>query len=158
AARQLAAWLHNNAACNCVTPRLLVTCRDWPQRPALLAHLQRAVAALPVRTPFDPRARQNFARAAARDAPEGPLPFVLRTDVDLDREPWLAAEEMFAPVLVETSLAGPDAPSFAARAAALVRERVFGALAAHLLAPPPVLLRERAAAAALIAQLRHGTV
>src|SRR5262249_23333687 len=88
----------------------------------------------------------------------GPLPFVLRTDVDLDREPWLAAEETWAPVLVETAVAAPDAPAFAARAAGLVRERVYGALAAHVLAPPRVLRRGRAATAGLIAQLRHGTV
>ncbi len=138
AATQLAAWCAQNAGCNCATPRLLLTARGWPQRRAFLAMLAMAFAALPPREPFHPGARQRYARFAGRSAPAGPLPFTLRTDVDLDAEPHLAGEESFAPVLAESALDGDDPEAFAARAAALVQERVYGAL--------------------LLARLPHGTI
>ncbi len=158
AARQIAAMFAQNAACNCVTPRLLLTAAAWPQQRLLLTYLANAIAALPPRLPFHPGARERFARFAGQPAPAGPLPFVLRTDVDYEREPHVAAEESFAPVLAAVSLPGADATAFAAHAGGWLRERAFGALAAHLLVANSVLAGARAAVATLLADLPHGTV
>ncbi|MGE3170976.1 MAG: aldehyde dehydrogenase family protein [Planctomycetota bacterium] len=163
AANQLAAWFGHNAAGNCATPRLVLTAAGWPQRAAFLQHLGRAVDSLPPRRPFDPRARGRFARfagdAAIASVTDGErLPFVLRTGVDLDREPHLAAEESFAPVLCEVAVPGQDAAAFADRCLGLLRERVSGALCAHVLAPEPVLARAAHAVARLVDALPHGTV
>lgn len=158
AARQVAAWLQQNAACNCVTPRLLLLAARWPQRTEFTRELAAAIAAAPPRWPFHPAARTAFADRTGTAIADGPLPFALRADVDLDREPQFAAVEAFAPVLATIAVAGDDALAFAARAAALVRERVHGALAAHVLAPPAVLRREAAAVQHLRRELPHGTL
>jgi len=158
AARQIAAWFAQNAACNCITPRLLLCAAAWPQRSELLAALRAEIARLPPRVPFHPGARERFERFAAQPAAGAALPFVLREAVDLLREPHLAGEESFAPVLCTVDVPGDGALAFAQRVSALLREQVFGALAAHIVAPRRVLAAERRALDHLLQALPHGTI
>lgn len=157
-AREIASMFANNGACNCITPRLVVTCRGWPQRTAFLTELGRQVAALPSRQPFHPGIAERFARFANAPAPAGPLPFVLRTDADLQAEPHLGLEESFAPVLVETSLQAADLEDFFDRACAFLNERTFGSLATHIFGPATLLRTHRHKISKVCRALPHGTI
>ena len=157
-AREIASMFANNGACNCITPRLVLTCRNWPQRTAFLSELRRQVAALPPREPFHPGIGQRFARFANALEPSGPLPFVLRTDVDLQAEPHLGFEESFAPVLVETSLEAADVEAFFDRACGYLNEHTFGSLATHIFGPTRLLRAHRQAISDVCRKLPHGTI
>lgn len=157
-ARELASMFANNGACNCITPRLVLTCRNWPQRTAFLDELRRQVTALPARHPFHPGIAERFARFANAPAPEGPLPFVLRTDTDLQAEPHLGLEESFAPVLIETSLEADDVEGFFDRACAFLNEHTFGSLATHIFGPPALLRAHQHKISKVCRDLPHGTI
>jgi len=123
-----------------------------------LQHLHRQIDAIEPRVPFHPGALQRFERFADRSAAAGPLPYLLRTDVDLAAQPHLGQEESFAPVLAETAIDADDADEYLDRVGRFVNEHTFGALAAHLLAPVSLLRRHRVAIDALCTQLPHGTI
>ncbi|MCB9876967.1 MAG: aldehyde dehydrogenase family protein [Planctomycetes bacterium] len=160
-AAQLAAFVASNGGATCLAPRLLLTCADWPQRDELLRLLRLALSAHAARVPFHPGAAEAYA-AAAGEAAAGPrgraLQPCLRAGLDAGRDAALFGREHFAPVLLEAPLAGADAATFCDRAAAVVRDRVYGALTAMVFAPPAVLARERAVVARTIAALPHGAV
>ncbi|MBL9079409.1 MAG: aldehyde dehydrogenase family protein [Planctomycetes bacterium] len=157
-AAQLAGFVAWNGGATCVAPRLVVTARGWPQRPALLAALHAALAALPSREPFHPAVRRAHAQALGTDGPAGPLPPRLRADLDLGRDAALLAHEAFAPVLLELPVAGASLADWLDAATGAVRDHAAGGLSAYVFAPPPVLAAARPALAAALGRLPHGTL
>lgn len=168
-AAQLGSQHGLNAAFNCLTPRLLVTARQWPQREALLDGLRDFLRALPPRRAYYPGAHARHARFLAAH----PRAETLGTPA-ADALPWtlipgLAAdvtddpcfrEESFCAVLAETVLDGPDVPTFLARAVALVNAQVWGNLTATLLVHPATWKDPDASRAVhrAIRDLRYGAV
>ena len=95
-ARHIATMLVNNAGFNCLTPRVLITAAQWPQRQALLDELARVLDLMPVRHAYYPGAagRHDAFVAAHPDArllggpgPEGSLPWTLLSGVDPASQP-----------------------------------------------------------------------
>ncbi len=176
---QLAAQHALNAAHNCLTPRLVVVARGWPQRGAFLDALRAAFAALPRRRAYYPGSAARHARVLAahpdaeqRGAPpplpgDDTLPWTLVSGLSADAhgghgghgEPCFV-EESFCATLAEAVVDADDVVTFLARAVPFVNERVWGNLTATLLVPPATR-RDAAAAHAVddaVAALRYGAV
>ncbi|HET9450692.1 MAG TPA: aldehyde dehydrogenase family protein [Aggregicoccus sp.] len=169
-AEELASSLAFNAGATCVTPRVVVTPRGWPQRGALLDALRAALCAIPTRPAYYPGSVERTARFLAAhpdadrlgEAAEGRAPWLLKTGLDPEREDEPAfREDPFCGVLTETALESDGSlEDYLERAVAFCNERLMGNLNAVLFAHPRSV-RAPGAAAALeraLAGLRYGNV
>lgn len=165
----LATWLVLNAGCNCISERVIVQQREWPQREALLAAIGRVLAGVPTHRAYYPGAAERHAAFVAAhptarfygDPPPGHLPWTLIPDVDPDnREDICFTTEAFCSLVAETSLAAGDPAEFLSRAVPFVNDTLWGTLGATLLVHPRSLADRRVAAALerAIADLRYGTI
>lgn len=157
--RRVAAAIAMHVACNggatCLAPRLVLTARGWPRRAEFLTMLRERLAALPARRPFHLSARADWIAASGREPTNDTLPAVLRSDLDGTHDAALWSREHFAPVLLELPIDAGTPRDFVDRAAAFVREQVFGSLAAYVFAPRSV---DRATLDAATRALPHGTI
>lgn len=160
-AHLLAGMLSLNNGYNCLTPKLIITSKQWRQREAFLAELEKALRALPERTAWYPGARERWMRFAheygAQLPPrsEGELPFLLLRDVPPSGDELAMREEAFCGVLAETALDEGDPAAFLEQAVDFANDQVYGSLSANLIAAPtaPSEAVDRA-----LARLRYGTV
>jgi hypothetical protein len=165
----LAGAIVHNAGCNCTTPRLIVMPAGWVQRDAFLRHLERALAAAPLRLAYYPGAPERWQYLARRrhgirfvgSTVGGMLPWTLVPDLDpSDRNEPLFSLEPFCPVVSEVQIGSRDPQQFLEAAVEFVNYRVWGSLSAMIIAhdrtlADPVLgpVVEKA-----ISRLRYGTV
>ena len=162
-AENVAAMITNNASFNCIAAKLIVTCRQWPQRERFLDKLQAALDRTPRRMAYYPGARDRFRRFAGRegdDVPPGTLPWTLVRDVDArEQSPWLA-EESFVCVCAETALDADDAAAYLERAVELVNGRVWGTLGVGLMVQPSFRRTQPGQACwqTALSRLRYGTI
>jgi hypothetical protein len=168
-AENLAATLTNNAGFNCNASRVVVTHREWTQRPALLDRLRAKLAATPTRHAYFPGAhdRYNTFHTAHPEAErfgqpsEGELPWTLIPGLDPAAEDEICYRtEAFCGVFAETAIEAPSAAAFVDQATAFANDRLWGTLNVTLLVHP-ASLRDKATAAAVeraVADLRYGTV
>jgi len=165
----LATWLVLNAGCNCISERVIITRRGWPQREALLDAVGDILARTPTHRAYYPGAAERhaaFVRAHpdARcygDAPPGYLPWTLIPDVDpADSRDICFTTEAFCSLVAETALTAGDAADFLDEAVVFANEALWGTLGATILIHPRSLADPRTAAALerAIAGLRYGVI
>lgn len=168
-ANKLAAQFTINAAFNCLTPRLLVQWRAWPQRQPLLDAIDATLKSVPPRYAYYPGAPDRYARFIAAhpdahqlgDAGAGELPWAVIADVPPDAPDEICfRSESFCSVLAETALDAANPAEFVQAAVEFVNERVWGTLAAILLVHPASAKDPQVAAAVedAVRDLRYGTV
>lgn len=174
-AENVAASITNNAGFNCVSTRVLITWKHWPQREDFLSRLQAILSKLPRRVSYYPGALDRFERftgcrfngdessdgttASVRsDLPQ--LPWTLFRDVNPAESPLLCREESFVPICAEMPLDADDEFDFVGRATDFANEELWGTLCATLTVPSAFRgsQRGRAEINAAISRLRYGTV
>jgi acyl-CoA reductase-like NAD-dependent aldehyde dehydrogenase len=168
-AQHVASMLVNNAGFNCLTPRVLVTWRHWPQRAAFLHELECVLSSIPTRRAYYPGAAQRHATflSAHPDAQ-------LLGASDDDRLPWTIVEgidprahgdvalnvEAFCSLMAETALDTATPDQFVDAAVEFCNDVVWGTLSATVLAHPrelsDPLVGGRISAA--VADLRYGSI
>ncbi len=169
-ARHIATMLVNNAGFNCVTPRVLITAAQWPQRQALLDELARVLDQMPMRYAYYPGAADRHAKFAAahpnarllgRPGPDGSLPWTIVSGVDPGESDDICfTTEAFCGLLAETALPAVDPAQFLGQAARFANDTLWGTLAVTVLIDPRTR-RDPDVARALtraVEQLRYGTV
>lgn len=168
-AERIATWLAGNAGFGCLTPRVLVQHREWPQREALLGALERALARVKTRPAYYPGAETRFARFTGAHPEtrllgaggDGRLPWALIPDLDPGATDDVCfREEAFCGLIAETSLPAPDAAAFLEEAVRFANGTLWGTLVATLLVHPASLADPALVAAVdgAVAHLRYGTV
>ncbi len=182
-ADNVAASIVNNAGFNCVSTRVLVTWKYWPQREEFLSRLQVILSRLPRRVAYYPGAVERFERftgcrlsgsswsmaregdewdeQAAKVRPELPrLPWTLFRDVDPNDSPLFCREESFIPVCAEMPLDATDEFEFLGQATDFLNEQLWGTLCATLSVPMDFRrsARGRHELHAALIRLRYGTV
>jgi acyl-CoA reductase-like NAD-dependent aldehyde dehydrogenase len=168
-AQHVATMIVNNAGFNCLTPRVLVTQRRWPQREAFLGALTRALASQPLRRAYYPgaAARHHAVVAAHPDAE-------LIGTAQGDELPWTLVRgvapgqvhdicfttEAFCGLCAETPLEADDPAAFVAEAVAFCNDVLWGTLSATVLAHPSTLADPVTGPAVqrAVADLRYGAV
>lgn len=168
-AQHVATMLVNNAGFNCLTPRVLITHRDWPQRREFLDALEGVLARIPTRLAYYPGAferRDRFlaahpgAHQIGSGAP-GAMPWTLIRDVNpTHREDICFQFEAFCALTSETTLDAATPEEFVARAVDFCNDVTYGTLSMTLLVDPRSR-RRRAMGRALdqaVADLRYGCI
>ena len=168
-AAHVASMLVNNAGFNCLTPRLLVTWRHWPQRAAFLNELECVLSAIPTRLAYYPGAGERHERflAAHRDAhllgsdEGGRLPWTVLRGIDAGDHRDLALNvEAFCSLMAETAIDTVTPDQFLDAAVELCNEVVWGSLSATILAHPDQLADPLVGGRveAAVASLRYGSI
>ena len=162
-AENVAAMVTNNASFNCIAAKLIVTCREWPDRRRFLDKVRAALDRTPRRKAYYPGARDRFCRFVGQepdDDPPGTLPWTLVRDVDRHApSPWFD-EESFVCVCAETALDAASPAEFLDQAVEFVNERVWGTLGVGLMVHPTFRGTSQGQACwqSALARLRYGTV
>jgi acyl-CoA reductase-like NAD-dependent aldehyde dehydrogenase len=168
-ARHVATMITNNAGFNCLTPRVIVTHRQWAQREEFLAALEQVFASLPTRRAYYPGAADRHATFLAAhpeahligDASGDHLPWTLIRDVDAAavHDPAFNVEA-FCALTSETALDATGVADFIGRAVTFCNDVVWGTLSATIIVHPSVL-RDRVTGPLVeqaVADLRYGSI
>jgi acyl-CoA reductase-like NAD-dependent aldehyde dehydrogenase len=168
-AAYIAGAVAHNAACNCTTPRLIVTPYTWELREAFVGELETALSNVPLRMAYYPGAVERWQYLTNRktdvltvgSAVGGVLPWTIVPDLDpADENEPLFSLEAFCPVLGEVQIGSGDSFEYLEDAVAFVNERVAGSLSATIFAHPRSL-KDPGIAGAIeraVQGLRSGTV
>jgi hypothetical protein len=158
-----------NASYLCNAARILVTPRGWPGRVPFIRNIEGVLAHVPTRKAFYPGSEERWNQLTSGrhrlrtfgGSGGGRLPWALATWLDPDDEGEdLFREEMFCPILGETSVGTEDPLDFLEKAVDFVNGRLWGTLSATLIVHPASLADPAIGAAVeeAIARLRYGTV
>jgi hypothetical protein len=156
----IAASITNNASFNCVATKMIITCKQWSQRREFLSLLQELLDHTRARFAYYPGAaqRHQLFSGVSAESTDGRLPWVLKTDVQLDDQPEMFQRESFVCVLGETSI-GADSPTeFLSQAVEFVNEQMTGTLAAGITLPDSFASQHRSDLDQALQQLRYGTI
>lgn len=168
-AEHVATMLVNNAGFNCLTPRVLVTHRDWPQRREFLDALENVLARVPTRLAYYPGAftrRDLFVSAhpeahSIGSSEEGAIAWTVIRDVDpAHRDDVCFNVEAFCALIAETALDAATPEEFVAHAVDFCNDVVRGTLSMTLLIDPRSRRRPamRAALEKALDDLRYGCI
>jgi hypothetical protein len=159
-AEHIAASIVNNASFNCLSTKMIITSRHWPQRDQFLGMIESVLNRLKPRYAYYPGARERFAAASGKPAPEndGALPWTLIRDADQCESEQLFSEESFVCVCAETALDAQAESEFLAAAVKFANEQLFGTLCASITVTDQFRKRQRNELELAIGQLRYGSV
>lgn len=168
-AEHVATMLANNAGFNCLSPRVIITHEQWPQREEFFVALEKVFAELPSRDAYYPGAHER--RAAFLDVHpdahqigehvEKRLPWTIVRNVDAHNPDDICFNvEAFCGLTSETALSASSPTDFVAKAVTFCNDVVWGTLSMTLLADPRTM-KDPVAGPAIeqaIADLRYGSI
>ena len=168
-ARHVATMIANNAGFNCLTPRVIITHAQWPQRAAFFDALEAVFASLPTRRAYYPGAAQRRASFLAEHpdshqigtASADTVPWVFVRNVDAaNAEDICLNVEAFCALTSETALDADSPADFIRRATDFCNDVVWGTLSMTLLCDPRTMQDPETGAALeqAIADLRYGSI
>lgn len=160
-AMNIVASLTNNAGFNCVTTRVIVTSKGWPQREKFLAMLQDALQQVPARKPYYPETVQRYEHFLGEPASlnaDGTMPWRLLPDFPADSDSLLLREESFLPVSVEVGLKAESDVDFLRKVVSYCNEKLYGTLSVAVTVPSSFQRQHRDLLQEQIRRLRYGSV
>lgn len=160
-AQNIATSIANNASFNCIATKMLITWKAWPAREKFLNLVAATLEKIPPRFAYYPGAAERFAdfsAAAAGPDEHGRLPWLLRRNVDPEREPHLFQRESFVCVAGEIALEASSPQEFLARAVDFMNTRMWGTLAAAITIPNAMRKYDAAALDDALFNLRYSTI
>lgn len=168
-ALHLATWLVLNVGCNCISERVIVQHREWPQRTPLLAAMGEVLARTATHPAYYPGSTERYAAFieahpdAMRfgDMQPGHLPWTVIPNVDpANADDICFRTEAFCSLVAETSLSASDPADFLDRAVGFANDTLWGTLGATIIVHPHSLRDQRVAEALerALTNLRYGTI
>jgi len=158
-AQTIASSITNNVSFNCIATKLIVTCRNWPQRQEFLGMIEEIMSGVPRRFAYYPGAAERFERFSDIPAtdPER-LPWTLLRDIDPVAAPHLLQDESFTCVCAELAIEADSESDFMFKATELMNEQVWGTLAATFTLTSATEKRYAAELDECLRKLRYGTI
>lgn len=158
-AQSIAASIVNNASFNCIATKVIVTCKDWPDRERFLGMVEGLLRQVPPRFAYYPGAGDRFAEFAGRP-PEDPqrLPWTLVRNAGPSESPHLFQRESFVCVCAETAIDAASPEAFLSQAVEFVNDRLWGTLAAAVTVPYELQRRSPETMDQALRELRYGTI
>ncbi|NND99333.1 MAG: hypothetical protein HKN47_18595 [Pirellulaceae bacterium] len=158
-AETIATSIVNNVSFNCIATKVILTCRDWPQREQFHQILDALLDSIPKRYAYYPGAAERYSKFSGRQVndPER-LPWTLRRDVKPDETPHVLQEESFTPVCVEWVLEADSESDFLRKAVDAMNDRIWGTLAASLTMTDTFQRTHAEAVDEALRELRYGTI
>ncbi len=155
AALMVATWLSSNSGYNCLTPRLIITQKNWNGRQAFLSALRQTLKVTPARPSYYPGSNDNrnkflaahpdaelFTYQASPSEADGtietlPITFIPDIHIDSYRDVCFNCEP-FGMLISEAAIEADSPADFLSAATDLVNQHVWGTLSITLLAPSQV--------------------
>jgi Aldehyde dehydrogenase family len=166
-ARHLATMFTNNDGFNCLTPRVIITHQEWPQREAFMKLFTQQLRELPTRTAYYPGAwnrQARFVESASQfekigDESDGKMAWTVLPGVEAsDRHNMAFNQEAWCSVIAQTSLSAPNPKAFALAATKFCNEVLWGTLSANIIVDPRSLKTMSAEVEEMLGTLEYGTV
>ncbi len=166
-AKQVAFWLVVNAGFNCLSPRMIVTDKNWDLREKFLNAVEAALGEYPVRKAYYPNAQKfhdEFLKAHKHAkqiglAREGELPWTLISDLDSKKKKDIAfRSEAFCGLFGETALDAEDPADFISKTVAFANETLWGNLTAYIIVADNADADTKSALEQGIVDLKYGTI
>ncbi len=159
-AENIAASVINNAGCNCVATRILVTWRGWRERDRFVDKVADVLSSAESRDAWYPGARDRWEEYSGQAASTHRLQATLVRDLDPTTDSLFFNREPFTCVLAEVGLGGATPEEFRERAIRFCNETLWGTLSATVTVPAG---QQRGRDArrrldTLVASLRYGMV
>lgn len=164
-AENVATMVAHGASSTCVSAKVLVTWRGWPQRQAFLDRVAAVLGQDAPRLAYYPGSAARYAaftsahpdaRVLNQAAPL--LGCATMFDVAPAARHVAFEVEAWSPILAETSLAERTESEFIESAVRFCNDRVFGDLSVGLLVPPDARATLKNEIDRAVADLRYGTV
>ena len=158
-AKHLAGMKAFNAGNNCVSPQVLVTHRQWPQRDAFLEALNKAFEKLPQRPNYYPGSAERH-KEFLEEYPGALRCGIFSQVLDLpsDSEQRCFREEAFCGFLAETPIDANSTDDFLQKAGQFCNQKLWGDLSCTVFATSRAQRRYERSFLQLISDLRYGTV
>ena len=158
-AETIATSIVNNVSFNCIATKVILTCRDWPQREQFHQVLGELLDSIPKRHAYYPGAAGRFARFSGCQVDDiERLPWTLRRDINPQDAPHLLQEESFAPVCVELVLDASSEVEFLRRSVVAMNDQIWGTLAASFTVTDEFQRLHAEALDVALRELRFGTI
>jgi hypothetical protein len=168
-AKHVATMIANNAGFNCLTPRVIVTHKSWPQREQFFKALEAVFASLPTRRAYYPgaEARRDSFLEVHPDAHEigevtnGTMPWTIVRDVDATNVNDICLNvEAFCALTSETALEADSTVDFIKKATDFCNDVVWGTLSMTLIADPRTMKDPQSGHAIeqAVSELRYGSI
>jgi len=168
-AKQIAFWLAVNAGFNCLSPRVIITHKQWELREKFLNAIEDALGEYPVRKAYYPNAQRfhdDFIKAhkkakqiGVEGVQAGELPWTFIPNLDSKKKKDIAfRSEAFCGLFAETALDAKDASDFISRAVTFANETLWGNLTAYIIVADNADASIKSAVEQGIADLKYGTV
>jgi hypothetical protein len=168
-AEHVATMIANNAGFNCLTPRVIVTWREWAQRDEFFDALREVFSSIPTRRAYYPGAAERRAALVSShpevdelgDSGDDTVPWTLVRNVDATNlEDSAFNVEAFCALCAETTLEASSPADFVRRATDFCNDVVWGTLSVTVLADPRTLADRETGPAIdeAIANLRYGSI
>ncbi|HHQ48549.1 MAG TPA: aldehyde dehydrogenase family protein, partial [Acidobacteria bacterium] len=157
----------HNTGCNCVASQVLVLPAQWEHSEALLEAVKDVIRSVPPRKPYYPGIDQRQQRAATLhpnaelldDPGSTPVPRTMICDLDpSDATEFCFSNELFGPVLCQTSLPGATAAEFLANAIEFANHTLRGTLGANIIVHPTTAKELGPRFEDALARLRYGGI
>jgi len=157
----------HNTGCNCVASQVLVLPAQWEHSEALLAAVKDVIRSVPARKPYYPGMDHRFGTATKLhpdaelldDPAMTPVPRTVICNLDPENSSeFCFSNELFGPVLCQTSLPGATAAEFLANAVRFANDTLRGTLGANIIIHPKTLKELGARFEDALAQLRYGGI
>jgi acyl-CoA reductase-like NAD-dependent aldehyde dehydrogenase len=141
-AKQIAFWLAVNAGFNCLSPRVIITHKQWELREKFLNAIEDTLGEYSVRKAYYPNAQRfhdeflkvhkNAKQIGTASADE--LPWTFIPNLDSKKKKDIAfRSEAFCGLFAETALDAKDASEFISKAVTFANETLWGNLTAYIL-------------------------
>lgn len=158
-AETIATSIVNNVSFNCIATKVILTCRDWPQREPFRQLLNELLDAIPRRYAYYPGAVDRFNQFADCQTKDTEyLPWTILWDIQPENSPHLLQEESFTPVCVEWALNAHSEKAFLHQAVNVMNEQIWGTLAATITVTDDFQRSQADAMDAALRELRYGTI
>jgi hypothetical protein len=165
-ARHVASMVVHNASFNCVSGKVLVLARGWPQRDAFLQLVRQELAIAPPRKAYYPGAFARYHRFLAHypqaealgQSSDGCIPWTFIPEVPAAANEYALQEEAFCGVLAAVSLEATTPEDFLQNAIPFVNDHVFGTLSCTILISRRSQRQVHPHFEAAITQLRYGSI
>jgi acyl-CoA reductase-like NAD-dependent aldehyde dehydrogenase len=168
-ALDLVSSLAFNAGFNCLTPRVIVTHKNWELREKFIENISNIFKLLPIRKAYYSGAAKRYkmfldvfpSASQFGEMTNDKLPWTFITDVNPnDKENICFKEEAFCSLFAETALEAADASDFLNKAVDFANETLWGTLASSLIVHPKSLKDPQISEAVeqAIEKLRYGAI
>jgi hypothetical protein len=167
-AQQLGAWTTLIAGYGCLTPRVILTHKEWPLRDRFLEELDNAMRAIPPKPLYYPGTKERvatleqvytdkFIRIDNKETGELVCAHIFGLDPEKDDELYFQ-HESFCPVLSEIPVSAQTVEEFCEKSTSVANDQLWGTLNSYIVIDSKIEKKHKQALTRMVSDLDYGTI